>query len=76
MMTYNEKEQIEQEKKQNVQFKEKWGTRKWSGAISCVQGDKQIKEKLNVRWNKGHGDRWAKPHPAKLPTCEKNERRA
>lgn len=70
-MICNEKEQVKQGKIQNAQFKEKWGTRKWNGAKSCVQGDKQIKEKLDVRWNKGYGDLWAKPHSAKLPTCEK-----
>lgn len=69
-MICNEKEQVEQGKIQNAQFKEKWGTRKWNGAKSCVQEDKQIKEKL-VSWNKGYGDLWAKPHPATLPTCEK-----
>ena len=37
----------------------------------CVQGDKQIKEKPDVRWSKGSGDFQARPHPAKLPISEK-----
>ena len=40
---YNEKEQAEQVKIQNVQIEGKKGTRKWNGFKSCVQGDKQIK---------------------------------
>ena len=44
MKMYNEKEQAEQGKIQNVQFEEKRGTRTLSGAKSCVQGDRQIKK--------------------------------
>ena len=63
---YNEKEQAEQIKIQNVQI-EKRSTRKWDRAKSCVQGDKQIK-----KWNKGSGDLRARyHHPGKFPTCEK-----
>ena len=65
MKIYNEKEQAQQIKIQNVQI-EKRGTRKWNRAKSCVQGDKQIK-----KWNKGSGDLRARSHPAKFPTCEK-----
>lgn len=49
---YNGKEQTEKEKTQNVQFEEKRGTRNWSGAKSCTQGNKQIKEKPNAKWKK------------------------
>ena len=42
MKIYNEKEQAEQGKLQNVNFEEKKSTRKWNGAKSCVQGDKGI----------------------------------
>ena len=42
---YKEKEQAKQRKIQNVQFKELKGTRKWKGAKSCAQGNKQMKEK-------------------------------
>lgn len=45
---YNEKEQTEKGKTQNVQFEEKGGTRNWNGAKSCTQGNKQIKEKPNA----------------------------
>jgi hypothetical protein len=44
---YNEKEQAEQGTLQNIQFK-KGGTRR-NGAKSCVQGDKYIKEKPDVK---------------------------
>jgi hypothetical protein len=36
-----------------------------------VQGDKQTKEKLEVKWNKGSGDLRTRPHLAKLPMCAK-----
>lgn len=39
MKIYNEKEQADRGKLQNVQFEEKGGTRKWNGAESCVLGD-------------------------------------
>lgn len=39
-------------KLQHVQFEQKKGTRKWNGAQSCAQEDKQIKEKPDVKWNK------------------------
>ena len=41
---YNEKEQTEQDKLQNVNFEEKKSTRKWNGAKSCVQGNKWTKK--------------------------------
>ena len=66
MKMYNEKEQAEQGKLQNVNFEEKKNTKKWNGAKFCVQGDKQIK-----KWNKGSGNLKARSHPAKFPTCEK-----
>ena len=49
MKIYNEKEQAEQGKLQNVNFEEKKSTRKWNGAKSCVRGDKLIK-KLKREW--------------------------
>jgi hypothetical protein len=60
---YNKNEQAKQGKLQNVQLEEKWGTRN-NGVKSCVQGDKQIKEKLDVKWNKRSGDISGRPHPA------------
>ena len=44
-------------------------TRKWNGAKSCVQEDKQIKEKPDVKWNKGSSDLRTRP-------VKKNERKA
>ena len=41
---YNEKQQAEQGKLQNVNFEEKKSTRKWNGAKFCVQGDQWIKK--------------------------------
>lgn len=32
---------------------------------------KEIKEKPNAKWNKESSDLRARPHSAKLPTCEK-----
>jgi hypothetical protein len=71
MKIYNEKEQAEQEKIENLQFEEKRHTRKYNIVKSCVQGEKQIKEIHNVKWIKGSGDLRARSHPAKLPTCER-----
>ena len=33
---YNKKEQAEKVKIQNIQCEEKWSTRKWNGAKSCI----------------------------------------
>ena len=41
---YNEEEQTKQGKIENVQFEVKRSTRKWDGAKSFVQGEKQINE--------------------------------
>jgi len=30
-----------------------------------------MKEKPDVKWNKGNGDPRARSHPGKFPTCEK-----
>lgn len=65
---YNGKEQDEQVKIQNMQIEEKGGIRKWNGAKACVQGDKQVKEKPDV---KESGDLGARTDQAKLLTCEK-----
>ena len=67
MKIYNEKEQAEQGKIQNVIFEKERNTRTWNAAKSCVQGDKQIKKR-----NKGSGDLSIRPHPAKLPTYKKS----
>jgi hypothetical protein len=37
---------------QSVAFEEKGSTRKWN-AESCVQRDKLIKEKFNIKWIMG-----------------------
>ena len=34
-----------------------------------VQGDKQIKIRPDVKWNKGRSDHWKRSHLAKLPIC-------
>ena len=52
MQIYNEKEQTVKGKTQNAQFEEKRGIRNWNGAKACIQGNKQIKEKPNVKWKK------------------------
>ena len=57
MQIYDEKEQAEQGKLQNVQLEEKMSTRKCD----------QIKEKPHTKWNKGSGDLRARAHPAKIP---------
>ena len=41
-------------------------TKKWSGAKSCVQGDKQIK-----KWKEGSDDLRARSHPAQFPIYRK-----
>ena len=71
MQIYNEKEQAEQGRIQNVQFEKKGGTRKWNEAKSRVKGDKQIKEKPDIIWDKWSGNLMARSYPAKLPTYEK-----
>jgi hypothetical protein len=35
-------------------------------ANSCVQGDKYIKEKFNIKWNNGNGVLRTSPYSAKL----------
>jgi hypothetical protein len=42
MQIFNEKEQAEQEKIENVNLEEKRGTRECNRAKSCAQGDKHI----------------------------------
>lgn len=72
MQIYSEKEQTEKEKKyKNAYFEEKGGTRKQTVAKACVEGDKQIREKLDAKWNKGSGDLRPRSHPDKLPILEK-----
>ncbi|KAL6034459.1 hypothetical protein STEG23_019827 [Scotinomys teguina] len=68
---YNEKEQGEEGKIQNVQIEEKRDTTKWNGAKPYVQGDEQINEEPDVKWNKGSGDFRTRPNPFKFPTFEK-----
>jgi hypothetical protein len=46
------------------------GTTKWKGAKSCVQGEKETKEKLGVKWSKGSGSKGVKilgQDPTQLP---------
>ena len=62
---------LRKEKIHNVQFEEKWSPRKRNGPKFRAQRHKRFKEKPNAKWNKGDGDLRARPHPAKLPTCEK-----
>ena len=63
MKLYNEKKQTGQRKI----FEDKRSTRKWNGAKSYVQGDKQIK-----KWNKGSpGHLRPRSHPTKFPTWVK-----
>lgn len=48
---HNGKEQVRQREIQNVQFEEKKSTRKCNvGAKSYVQGDEQMKEKPDAKW--------------------------
>jgi len=37
---------------------------------------KMFTEELDSKWNKGSGDLRARPHPAKLPTCEKESKKS
>jgi hypothetical protein len=43
----------------------------WNGTKLHIQGNKQIKEKPDAKWNKGSGDLRARPHSDKLLTYEK-----
>lgn len=63
MKIYNE-EKAEFGKLQNINFELKKSTRKWTGAMSHVQGAKWIE-----KWNKGSGDLRARSHLTKFPTC-------
>ena len=50
MPIYNEKEQTEQGKIQNIQnIEEKGGTRKCNGVRSSIEEDKHTKEKLDAK---------------------------
>ena len=49
----------------------KRSTRKWDGAKSCVQGDKQVK-----KLNKGNGVFRARSHPTKFPVYGKEIRKS
>jgi hypothetical protein len=65
---YDEKEQSEQGKVQNVQFEDKGGTKKYNGAKSRVQGTESLKKGLMRNRIK---ELRARAHPAKLPNKEK-----
>ena len=52
-------------------FRRKRAPKKYNGLKSSDQGNKKFNEKPDAKWNKGSGDLRARPHPAKLPTCEK-----
>ena len=43
----------------------------FNGVKFSAQGDKKFKEKPAAKWNKGKSDLRSRPHPTKLPTCEK-----
>ena len=64
MKIYNEKEQAEQGKLQNVNFEEKKSTKKWNRDKFWVQGDTWMK-----KWNKGSGVLREKSHTAEFPSC-------
>lgn len=49
MQTYNENEQLEKIKFQNVQIDDKRVNRKWNGDKSYVQVEEHIKENANVK---------------------------
>lgn len=55
----------------NVHFEEKGGQGKYNRAKSCVQENKQIKEKPDTKWNKRSGELRTRPHLMKLPVCQK-----
>lgn len=42
----------------------------WNGALSRIQGDREINVKPDINWNIGSGDFIARPHPTKLPNYE------
>lgn len=67
---YNDKKQAGQREIQNVQF-EKRSTSKCNGVKSSDQGDKRLKEKSDVKWNKRSGEFRTRPYPAKLPICKR-----
>jgi hypothetical protein len=39
--------------------------------MQCSRRYKKFEEKSVAKWNRGDDDFRARPHPAKLPTCEK-----
>jgi hypothetical protein len=41
-----------------------------------AQRDKKFKEMPEAKWKKGSGNLRAKPHPAKLPKCEKESKKS
>lgn len=53
MQIYNENEQAQQGKTKNVQFEGRGDPRKWNRGKFYVQGDKEIKEKPDAKWDKG-----------------------
>lgn len=67
MRIYNQNEQDEQRKEQNVQFEDRMSRRKadWTQSVTRIKG------KRDARWNEGSGDLLERLHPAKLPSCEK-----
>lgn len=72
LQIYNEEEKAEPGKRiQNARSEEKRSSRKCNVSKSFVQGDKMFEEKANAQWNKRSADLIAGPHPAKIPTFEK-----
>lgn len=55
----------------NTQFEEKRHIKKYKGAKIVSQGVKNPKVIFDAKWNKKSGNFRAKPHPAEVPTWEK-----
>lgn len=73
MQVCNEKEEVGQEDGQNIQFEEEESIGKFNtGAKACTERDKEVKVRLDLRWDKRSGDlrtRGPSHPPGRLPTC-------
>lgn len=72
MQTYNEKEQVGQGEIQNIHFENKRRSRKKIKVPMPVLKEIKYRQKPGPEWNKRSGGLRTRPHPAKLPTLEKN----
>lgn len=62
-------------KKYKIQFEESKRTRKFNvGAKSCVQRNKNFRERPTEKWNRGRDAPWVRPCPANPTICEKKKR--